>query len=58
VAEGFVVARKRGNARGAKEPAVGNSSIKKGGTDEMIKASISVQDLRRRIYLKAKAEVT
>jgi RNA-directed DNA polymerase len=28
----------------------------KGGTDEMIKASISVQDLRRRIYLKAKAE--
>jgi RNA-directed DNA polymerase len=27
-----------------------------GGTDEMIKASISVQDLRRRIYIKAKAE--
>jgi len=39
-----------------RNPAVGNSSIKKGGTDEMIKASISVQDLRRRIYLKAKAE--
>jgi RNA-directed DNA polymerase len=30
----------------------------KGGTDEMIKASISVQDLRRRIYIKAKAEPT
>jgi RNA-directed DNA polymerase len=27
-----------------------------GGTDEMTKASISVQDLRRRIYLKAKAD--
>jgi RNA-directed DNA polymerase len=39
-----------------RNPAVGNSSIKTGGTDEMIKASISVQDLRRRIYLKAKAE--
>ena len=39
-----------------RSPAVGNSSIKKGGMDEMIKASISVQDLRRRIYIKAKAE--
>jgi RNA-directed DNA polymerase len=39
-----------------RSPAVGDSSIKKGGTDEMIKASISVQDLRRRIYIKAKAE--
>jgi len=39
-----------------RSPAVGNSSIKKGGTDEMTKASISVQDLRRRIYIKAKAE--
>jgi hypothetical protein len=39
-----------------RNPAVGNSSIKMGGTDEMIKASISVQDLRRRIYIKAKAE--
>jgi RNA-directed DNA polymerase len=27
-----------------------------GGKDEMIKASISLQDLRRRIYVKAKAE--
>ena len=39
-----------------RNPAVGNSSIEKGGTDEMTKASISVQDLRRRIYIKAKAE--
>ena len=37
-------------------PAVGNSSNKTGGRDEMIKASISLQDLRRRIYVKAKAE--
>jgi RNA-directed DNA polymerase len=37
-------------------PAVGNSSNKKGGRDEMIKASINLQDLRRRIYVKAKAE--
>ena len=28
----------------------------KGGRDDMTKASISLQDLRRRIYLKAKAE--
>ena len=37
-------------------PAVGNSSSKMGGRDEMIKASINLQDLRRRIYVKAKAE--
>jgi len=39
-----------------RNPAVGNSSIKKGGTGEMTKVPISVQDLRRRIYIKAKAE--
>ena len=39
-----------------RNPAVGNSSIKKGGRGEMTKAPISVQDLRRRIYIKAKAE--
>jgi len=33
-----------------------NSSIETGGRDEMIKASISLQDLRRKIYLKAKTE--
>ena len=37
-------------------PAVGNSSNKMGGKDEMIKASINLQDLRRRIYVKAKAD--
>lgn len=37
-------------------PAVGNSSINKEGRGEMIKAPISLQDLRRRIYVKAKAE--
>ena len=39
-----------------RSPAVGNSSIKKGGAGEMTKASIGAQDLRRRIYIKAKAE--
>ena len=39
-----------------RNPAVGNSSVNTGGTGEMIKAPISVQDLRRRIYVKAKAE--
>lgn len=37
-------------------PAVGTSSDKKEGRGEMIKAPISLQDLRRRIYVKAKAE--
>jgi len=37
-------------------PAMSNSSIETGGRDEMIKASISLQDLRRKIYLKAKTE--
>ena len=37
-------------------PAVGNSSIKKEGRGEMKKAPVSLQDLRRRIYVKAKAE--
>ncbi len=39
-------------------PAVGNSSNKKGGKGEMIKTSINLQDLRRRIYDKAKADKT
>jgi RNA-directed DNA polymerase len=37
-------------------PTVENSSFTKGGTGDMIKAPISVQDLRRKIYLKAKAD--
>jgi RNA-directed DNA polymerase len=41
-----------------RDPAVGNSSNKMGGRGEMIKASINLQDLRRRIYVKAKADKT
>lgn len=37
-------------------PAVSNSSGNTGGKGEMTKASISLRDLRRKIYAKAKAE--
>jgi RNA-directed DNA polymerase len=37
-------------------PAVCSVSDYKGGKDEMTKASIDLQDLRRRLYVKAKAE--
>ena len=37
-------------------PAVCNDSNKKEGTGDMTKTPISVQDLRRRLYIKAKAE--
>src|SRR5712692_9390525 len=37
-------------------PAICNVSNKGEGKDEMTKASIDLQDLRRRIYVKAKAE--
>jgi RNA-directed DNA polymerase len=39
-------------------PAVCNVSFNREGTDEMIKTSIDLQDLRRRIYVKAKAETS
>ena len=39
-------------------PAVCNGSNKKGGKGEMIKAPISLQDLRRSLYVKAKAELS
>jgi RNA-directed DNA polymerase len=39
-------------------PAVCNFFGNQGGKDEMIKASNNLQDLRRRIYVKAKAETT
>ena len=39
-------------------PAVRNDSNKKEGKGEMIKTPISLQDLRRSIYVKAKAEPT
>src|SRR5881396_2400761 len=37
-------------------PAICNASNRGEGKDEMTKASIDLQDLRRRIYVKAKAE--
>ena len=37
-------------------PAICNASNQGEGKDEMTKASIGLQDLRRRIYVKAKAE--
>jgi len=39
-----------------RSPAVCKVSDHKEGKDEMTKASIDLQDLRRRIYVKAKAE--
>jgi hypothetical protein len=47
---------KRSNVRGAKGPCHLQSLRHREGKDEMIKASIDLQDLRRRIYVKAKAE--
>jgi hypothetical protein len=37
-------------------PSVCNVSFNQEGKDEMTKASIDLQDLRRRLYVKAKAE--
>src|SRR5262247_2677704 len=39
-------------------PAVCNVSFHREGRDEMTKASINLQDLRRRLYVKAKAETS
>ena len=39
-------------------PAVCNVSFNREGRDEMTKASIDLQDLRRRLYVKAKAETS
>ncbi len=39
-------------------PAVCRFSGNQEGKDEMTKASVNLQDLRRRIYVKAKAETT
>ena len=41
-----------------RDPAVCASSNNKGSRGEMIKTPISLHDLRRRIYRKAKAEPT
>src|SRR5205823_9627053 len=39
-------------------PTACNVSGYQGGKDEMTKASVNLQDLRRRIYVKAKAETS
>jgi RNA-directed DNA polymerase len=39
-----------------REPAAGNDCVDMEGRGEMIKAPIDLQDLRRRLYVKAKAE--
>jgi hypothetical protein len=39
-----------------RDPAVSNLPTILGGRDEMIKASSDLQDLRRKIYLKVKAD--
>src|SRR5580693_8533763 len=39
-----------------RDPAICNVSFNREGKDEMIKASNDLQDLRRRLYVKAKAE--
>ena len=41
-----------------RSPAVCKVSDHKEGKDEMTKASIDLQDLRRKIYVKAKAETS
>src|ERR1700752_1477939 len=56
VAAGSGGATKRSNARGAKGPCHLQSLQHREGKDEMTKASIDLQDLRRGIYVKAKAE--
>lgn len=45
-----------GNAQGAKGPWYRQFSNKMEGRGEMTKAPVSLQDLRKRIYIKAKAE--
>jgi RNA-directed DNA polymerase len=50
------VVLRRGNAHGAKGPCCTDVFNNTGGKDGMIKTPISLQDLRRRLYVKAKAE--
>jgi hypothetical protein len=57
VADGPEVARRRGNARGATGPLLfGNASDNMEGRGDLTMASIRLQDLRRRLYVKAKAD--
>ena len=57
MADGPVVPRKRLIPAEERGPAVGDSSTIKGGRGGLIKPPIHLQDLRERIYLKAKAKV-
>jgi hypothetical protein len=56
VADGLIVARKRSNVRGAKGPCCLQFSESQGGKGELIKAPVNLQDLQRRICVKAKAD--
>jgi RNA-directed DNA polymerase len=56
VADEPAVAGKRRNGRGGRSPAICNVSDRGVGKDAMTKAAIDLQDLRRRVYVKAKAE--
>src|SRR5215469_4387338 len=56
--EGFIVARKRSNVRGVKGLCCCTTTRPTGGNRWMTKPPISLQDLRKRIYVKAKTEPT
>ncbi|APG14906.1 hypothetical protein BKD09_41920 [Bradyrhizobium japonicum] len=56
VAAGSVVTTKLSNVRGAKGPCHLQRLQHEEGKDEMTKASIDLQDLMRRLCVKAKAE--
>ena len=56
VAEGLVVATKRVMSAERRSPGACNGSNKTEGKGEMRKAPVSLQDLRRSLYVKAKAE--
>jgi RNA-directed DNA polymerase len=53
-----LIIRVQQNARGGKDPDREVCRSVKGGRSEMIKALSSLQDLRRRIYHKAKSDPT
>ena len=56
VTEGPAVATKRSNAVERRGPAEVQFSETQGGKGELTKAPVNLQDLRRRIYVKAKAD--
>ncbi|MCG2772604.1 MAG: hypothetical protein L6277_11020 [Desulfobacterales bacterium] len=56
VTDGFVVAMNRVMTGERRSPIANDLPTTQGGKGEMIKAPISLQDLRRKIYLEAKAD--